>query len=385
MRNYDAEELANAKQWLLNSGIQNLNESEPQFGSINGWFDNEREKYSFAYSEVTGYGITAFIFLNGIFHDKELIERAKMAAEWLENYAVHEQIKGYRCRFDLEKKEFNPSRVCSFDNSMCLNGFINLYKETKKQKYLDEGQRIADFLIEKMQKSDGSFHVRFDGLTGKAVHSYDTWSTQSGSFHAKNAIGLLNLFSVVEENKYKESAIKIGEWARKLQQNDGRFITHRKEGFTHTHSHSYAVEGMFGIGILCGREDFINSGVKGAEFLINMQLYSGGISCFYDGNKSLYERVDALAQTIRLWAIAAKYGLKLDEKKIEAAVSRLKFFHRNNNERKEVKGCFVYGYDEEGKKLEHANSWVTMFSLQALHLYEQFKNNSLNFDITLLV
>ena len=385
MKHYEAEELVGAKRWLMNSGIQNIDNSQPESGSINAWFDPELKKYSFAYSEITGYGITAFIFLNRIFHEARLIEKAIMAAEWLQNNSVHSKIKGYRCRFDLEKKEFSPENVCSFDNAMCLNGIVNLYKETKKSKYLDEGRRIADFLIEKMQKPDGSFHVRFDGLTCEPVHSYKTWSTQSGSFHAKNAIGLLNLFSITQEKKYKEAAIKIAEWARNLQQDDGRFITHMKEGFTHAHPHCYSVEAMFAIGILCGRKDFIDSAVKGAEFLMSMQLESGGISCFYNGEMLPYERADALAQTIRLWIIGAKYGLKLDNKKIEAAVSRLKSFHRGNYEAKEVKGCFVYGYDEEGKKLEHANSWVTMFSLQSLYMYGQFKNNSQDFDITLLI
>jgi len=383
--NYLREGLVNAKQWLMDSGIQNTDDSEPECGSINAWFDPELNKYSFAYSEITGYGITTLIFLNKVFHDPKLVERAVLAADWLQSSSTHNKIGGYRCRFDLEKKEFSPANVCSFDNAMCLNGFVNLYKETKKSKYLDEGIRIADFLIGTMQKPDGSFHTKYDGLTCEPVHSYKTWSTQSGSFHAKNALGLLNLFSITADRKYMESAIKIGELAMKMQQPDGRFVTHKQEGFTHAHPHCYSVEGIFAVGMLCGRKDFIQSAVKGAEFLKSMQLESGGISCFYDGNISMHERADALAQAIRLWIMGKKYGLEIEDKKIEAAASRLKSFQRRNNPRKEINGGFAYGYNEEGRKLEHANSWVTMFSLQALHMYEQSKTNSLDFDINLLI
>lgn len=385
MTYFKTEELSLAKQWFLNSGIQNLDKSEPEFGSINAWFDNEKDKYSFAYSEITGYGITTFIFLNKIFNETELIKRAEIAADWLTNYSVHPNIEGYRCRFDLEKKVFSPARVCSFDNAMCLNGLVNLFKETRKQKYLEEGLRIGKFLIEKMQKSDGSFHVRFDGETGRALHSYDTWSTQSGSFHAKNSIGLLNLFSVTGDDKYKDSAIKVGEWIKKLQQADGRFVTHIKEGFVHIHPHSYTLEGMLALGLLCERPDFIEIVVKGLDFSLNMELGLGGISCFYKDHKLPYERVDALAQTIRLSILGIRHGLKIDEKKLDIMVTHLKSFQINYSEKKELKGSFIYGHTEEGQKLEHANSWVTMFSLQSLELYEQFKKNSLDFDITLLI
>ena len=166
---------------------------------------------------------------------------------------------------------------------------------------------------------------------------------------------MFNFFSVTGDNKYTESAIKIGEWAKKFQQHDGSFVTHRKEGFVHMHPHSYTTEGMLALGLLCNRKDFIKSAVQGMKFSIGMQLESGGISCFYRShNKSPYERVDALAQTIRLFILGTQHGLKMDKKKIDAAVARLKLFHRYDSEKKEVKGCFVYGYTEEGKKLEHA-------------------------------
>ena len=55
------------------------------------------------------------------------------------------------------------------------------------------------------------------------------------------------------------------------------------------------------------------------------------------------------------------------------------------NLNKEQKGGFRYGYDDQGNKYEHINSWCTMFALQALILYNQHSENNINFNEFLLV
>ena len=54
----------NALNWLKNSGIQNNNLINKKFyGSVNAWFDVDKNKYSFVYSEINGYFLTMMSYL----------------------------------------------------------------------------------------------------------------------------------------------------------------------------------------------------------------------------------------------------------------------------------------------------------------------------------
>ena len=50
--------------WLEKSGIQNsLNKKNLLSGSVNAWYDPQKKKYSFVYSEINGYFMTMMVFL----------------------------------------------------------------------------------------------------------------------------------------------------------------------------------------------------------------------------------------------------------------------------------------------------------------------------------
>ena len=53
--------------WFLDSGIQNVNICKDVDGAFNSWFDTNKNDYYYAYSEITGYGITTLLFLDRYF------------------------------------------------------------------------------------------------------------------------------------------------------------------------------------------------------------------------------------------------------------------------------------------------------------------------------
>ena len=64
--------ILSAKDWLVNSGIQNTKGDE--IGGFNAWYDLGANEYSYVYSEITGYGITTLLFLNK-FYKNGFLER----------------------------------------------------------------------------------------------------------------------------------------------------------------------------------------------------------------------------------------------------------------------------------------------------------------------
>jgi len=137
--------IESAKNWLLNSGIQNLGEIKDiegtnLNGSFNSWLDLNTNKYPFAYSEITGYAITTLLFLNHIEKNQEYLKRAKLAADWLINI---KQNNIFPSIFSITNHNFQHRKDLAylFDIGMVLNGLTNKFKVTKEGKYLQESKK----------------------------------------------------------------------------------------------------------------------------------------------------------------------------------------------------------------------------------------------------
>lgn len=380
-RKADVQEvIKSAKNWLLNSGIQNLDRNSSAYGSFNAWYDELNQTHSFAFSEITGYSISALLYLNSLSPDSVLLDRARLAADWLLSTAWDSKYGGLQCRYDHSRGTFN-NRVCSFDAGMCLTGLANLYRETRDDKYLEGAIKLGDWLVQRMQREDGSFYVRIDTRTGALTDDPTKWSTQSGSYHAKISIGLLNLFDLTKNSVYKKSAVKICDWSLKLQTPSGRFITNRLLGDTHLHPHCYSAEGLLCAGLVLGNERYIESAAAALRWIVPHILPTGGVPrVYWSGHFSRRESVDILSQTIRLWCLLSRVCRIVEEDAaLERAVNRLCNFKSTSND-KQSRGGFLYGYTDEMHFVRHVSSWGTMFAIQALSMYIS-EGNSKAFDL----
>lgn len=368
-----------AKEWLLNSGIQNL--KEDNIGAFNSWYDINKNSYEYAYSEITGYGVTTLIFLYQLEKNNLYLERAKLAADWLINKAKHKS-GGILTRYFYKDANFigsfDDEQIFSFDCGIVLNGITALYNVTKEKKHLDFCKSLANFMIKKMQKKDGSFHAIYDAKNDLLIDNGDKWSTQSGSFHVKLSIGLINLYEITKDKTYLDSAKKICKYTLKHLKEDGRFITTNHNKNSLFHPHCYSAEGLYVAGNYLKNKKYLEASKKSTVYLFNNQLKNGGIPQMFKDNKFVnFERTDILAQALRLGIL-----FSIDKEKLEKLVNRLIQFQ---NPKDKQRGGFIYGYDDSGKKYEHLNSWCSMFALQALILYKQSLENKLSFNKFLII
>ena len=376
MKNVKSCGIEAAKKWILSSGIQNTVGTNS--GGFNSWFDLQDNSYSYVYSEITGYGMTTLLYLGSRFGDDAYLDKAASAADWLISLASH-PCGGVKTREYYKQQEgadhysFDRGNIYAFDNGMVLYGMINLYKCAKDKKYLEFAQRIADFLINTMIKPDGLLWAIFDSVSGEKEDAPWKWSSQSGSYHAKLAMGFTDLFDVVGDELYKKAAIKLCRASLAFQEESGRFITSRTDGSTHLHPHSYSAEGLLYAGRYFGEVEFIDSAERAVRWALDNQTQDGGIPKKYDGKNFIpFYRSDILAQILRLGTILCGVGKLSDE--YELSLERLKdkliSFQYSGDESQS--GGFLYGTDLEGTERQHLNSWCTMFALQALMVYEEF-------------
>jgi hypothetical protein len=383
----------NTKNWLLYSGIQNLDSKLLEVkGGFNSWYDLDTKNYFYAYSEVAGYGISTLLFLNSLEDNNLYLLRSTLAAEWLLDKASHDK-GGLKTRYYFDREnapeeyDFSSGVIHTFDNGIALNGLIDLYKKINEPRYLELGKKIGDFLVDVMQKKDGSLYASYSHKDEDFKDSYEKWSTQSGSFHAKVSLGLLKLEEIIKNNKYKEAAIKLCGNSLNLQEENGRFISYKLEKNTHLHPHCYSAEGLLFAGLYLGNEAYLKSSAKATEWALNIQLENGGIPSMYVNNRLIeYERSDVLAQVLRLGTIMLNLGLidKRYEERLEKLKDRLLIFGYKSQDLKS-NGGFLYGYDVDKNglnidKKNHLNSWCTIFSLQALIFYKDYIEGKFNFN-----
>jgi hypothetical protein len=194
--------------WLEKSGIQNsLNKNNLLSGSVNAWYDPQKKKYSFVYSEINGYFMTMMAFLYKRTGEKKYLDKGLEAAKWLISNA-QEKNGGFRCLFLIDKNSnhaHKKDQIYSFDNGVIINGLVSLYKETKKSFLIKSAEKCGNWIINFCIDNNNLVKPVYEIEQNKFFESDKEWSTTSGSYHTKISIGLANLFSIVKKKKISRS------------------------------------------------------------------------------------------------------------------------------------------------------------------------------------
>lgn len=377
-------EITNAiSNWLTDSGVQIKSKDPQEEGGFGSWYDTNIKAWPFIYSEITGYMLTTMCWLYETTGEKKYLDSALKAGHWLLN-TTHEPNGGFHCNHPLiaERKEFKRNQQYAFDNGIILNGLVCLYRATKDEVWLASAVTAADWLVNFAQKPNGAFYPVYQMDENKLFESDKDWSTESGSYHAKIAIGLLNLYDVTKKAKYKTSAEKVCDFAMGCQNGAGRFISFMNRGGTNSHPHSYSCEALWVAGKYLNREDYLKSSAKGVEWLLGLQNQEGIVPRQYLDDKPVYnERVDVLSQCLRMAVLIKEEGLlnpQLDEKLHKLAAILPSYQAKTNDIH--TNGGFYFGKLSNGTPVFHVNVWVSAFAMQALDLYYHStkKNMKLN-------
>lgn len=378
--------ISDAKFWVMESGIQNK-DLDPQInGSYNAWYDSDTGEYSYLYSEITGYFITLMCYFYNISKDNRYLINGENAANWLLN-TTYEINGAFRCLFTKgrpSKYDHKHNEMYSFDNGVIVNGLVNLFRLTKKEKYLAAAITTSDWLIQTAQTQAGLFQPVYDIDDGRFFESDKEWSMSSGSYHVKIAIGLLNLYDLTENKRYLNAATKVCDITLGYQLTSGRYISFLSKGGTNVHPHCYTAEGLWVAGKFLKRDDYLDSSAKGIKWLLDLQNSDGVIPRLYFDDKPVYhERIDAIAQTIRM-AIIHIVEKRLDScyySHIEKLISLMLKYQVKEGNKHELGGIY-WGKTSNGKIMGHPNSWVTAFSIQALMIHEDYlENNKLDLNL----
>ena len=138
------------------------------------------------------------------------------------------------------------------------------------------------------------------------------------------------------------------------------------------------------MGTYLNNNKYLNSSQRATKWIMSKQNSSGKIPRLFLVNSSIFhERIDAIAQTIRLIFLSKlnKKKLIVNEKKLKKLLKiMLKYQNLKTNNLK-IKGAFSWGKKSDGIILKHSNSWVTFFAIQSLFFYKDYlENKKVKFD-----
>ncbi len=362
--------------WLLESGIQS--KENINTGAFKAWYNTKSKKYSYLYSEISGYLITHMCFMYEYTNKKVYLNSAIKSANWLIKCA-QDKTGGFKCLFLLDKKiklDFKSEQIYAFDNGVIINGLVNLYKLTKKKEYLDAATKCGNWIVNQAQKKNGEIKPIYDLKKKSFVEDKKKWSWVSGSYHTKISIGLLNLYSVNKKKFFLIASKKIFKTSLKKQIKTGEFLSTRFS--TNLHPHCYSAEGLWVGSKFLKNKNYLNAVVKSIEWIFKNQNINGLLPRLRIGKKLIYsERVDALSQSVRL-ALLLLRDNKVNKKKFDIQIKKVIMIiikYQSKSKNLKEKGGFYWGKSSKGKISIDLNCWVTSFVVQTLILFKYYQTN----------
>jgi hypothetical protein len=359
--------------WLMSSDIRIKNGHNK--GALYGWKNLNPVSFPFIYSEITGYAITSFCWLYSELGNLAALKAAKECSEWI--------IKNRRsyllvARPSVPNVSNNISNMFySFDNGMIMIGLLNLYKITKDSTLLFFAERLAKALIERFfdgEKFTPRLDEAYNPINSDNNDSEDSvvkWSTISGAYHSKLSMGLLELSIVTSNSSYALVSDSVCDYAKRLQKSSGQFITNPGSDIVYLHPHLYACEGLIYSGLKQSNDSHYTAGLEGIKWAVDQLCSCSAKGLRRDTRKESVEQSDCTAQLLRLLTLT-RFKLKSTintfvlDNAIERLHSRLLDFYIPAGQ---GKGGMRYQLT-----LDSACSWCTMFSMQALGIWN--KGNS---------
>lgn len=357
--------------WLLSSDIRI--KSGTNKGALYGWKNLNPPSFPFIYSEITGYSITYFSWIASEFGNLNALEAAKEASDWIIRNMQSDLLVARPPAKDNESNNLSDL-LYSFDNSMILIGILSLYKLTKKDQLLEVAEKMAQILIDRFfdgEKLIPRLDKKFNPIEPTDDGGLVQWSTTSGAYHCKISLGLLELSKLTENQKYASVSNSLCCYAKGLQKSDGQFTTNPGSDIVYLHPHLYACEGLIYSGLNQTNEGDYTAGLNGIKWAVRQISPSNG-GLLRQTGKDPVEQSDCTAQLLRL--------LILCQSELQKSFNKTQF--SNILERLHMRMLDFYisaGIAKGAMKYQltkdTACSWCTMFTTQALKLWETKESN----------
>jgi hypothetical protein len=341
--------LARAGQWFLRSGIQ-----EPNGGVARYYRTDLQSNYPIS-TEITGYSISALVYLHTLTRDERWLQAALRAARFLTRQAWDAGSRSMPFEVDP------PVWAYFFDSGIVVRALLAVWRATGEQEFLDVAASLGESMAADFACEDGSLHPVIS-LPGKIPAPRDTfrWSASPGCYQLKAAMAWWDLAEATGEERFREPYQRVLERALRTC---NAFLPGHSDRLTvmdRLHAFAYFLEGLLPRGAEARCAAALAEGIRRMTQLLREIAPRFG-------------RADVYAQLLRIrlyadWAGAAP----LDREAAQIEADTLAGFQAASSDPR-IDGGYYFGR-KGGAWLPYVNPVSTAFALQALGLWEHCRS-----------
>lgn len=341
--------LDRAGRWFLRSGIQDAE------GGVARYYRSDLQRNNPVSTEITGYALSALVYLHQRTGAAEYLDRAVLAGRFLARTAWDAAGACYPFEFG-PGRDGGPELAYFFDSGIIVRGLLALWRATGEGEYLEAAARAGRSMARDFMDGARGFHPILV-LPEKQPLERDplSWSRSTGCYQLKAAMAWHDLYEATGETDFET-------WYRQALEaaleNDAKFLPghpDRLKVMDRLHAYSYFLEGL----LPCAGDPRCARALQcGIHRVVGLLREIG----------PEFERSDVCAQLLRARIYADWAGaLPLDLEAARYEAARLESFQCEHADAR-IDGGFWFGR-KAGAWLPYVNPVSAAFALQALDVW----------------
>jgi hypothetical protein len=339
--------LARAGQWFLRSGIQEPN------GGVARYYRTDLRSNSPVSTEITGYAVSAFIYLRTLTRDDRWLQAALRAARFLARQAW--DAGGRTAPFEIDPP--GSALAYFFDAGIVVRGLLSAWRATGEEEFLGVAASLGDSMAADFACEDGGWHPVIS-LPGKSPAPRDAlrWSASPGCYQLKAAMAWWDLAEATGEERFREPYQRALEFS--LRSWNAFLPGHpdRLKVMDRLHAFAYFLEGLLPRANEARCAAALSEGIRRTGQLLREIA-------------PRFERADVYAQLLRIRMYADWAGVApLDREAAQIEADKLAGFQAAASDLR-IDGGYYFGR-QGGGWLPYVNPVSTAFALQALGMWE---------------
>jgi hypothetical protein len=228
-----SQQLSRTGEWFLRSGIQHSN------GGVARYYLTEPRRNLAASTEITGYAISALVYLYSVTADARYLDRALAGARFLTRRAWDPGA----CTMPFEIEPADHSYF--FDCGIIVRGLLAVWRATGDAECLDIAIATGESMLRDFASEDGSFHPIL-ALPHKAPLDRDPmrWSRTATCYQLKSAMAWRDLHEATGELRFVEPYERVLEAGLRSYTSFLPGHPERAKVMDRLHAFSYFLEGL---------------------------------------------------------------------------------------------------------------------------------------------
>jgi hypothetical protein len=338
-----------AAAWFLQSGIQ-----EPR-GGVARYYRGDLGQNARVSTEITGYAVTALVYLGGRTGDAACLAAARRGADFLAGDAWNQTLRIFP--FEHSSNGDLPDDLAYFfDSGIIARGFLALWRRTRDARYLDSACQAGHSMRTHFHAGDRIHPIlQLPSLTPLPYGAQ--WSRGPGCYQLKSALAWWDLHQATGDARFRqwyEEAL-----ASALASHDSFLPAENPERtMDRLHAYSYFLEGVMPA---AARPEIRNA----------LQAGIARVAGYLREIAPLFERSDVYAQLLRVRLFASQCGaVALNRQEAEEEAKRIPEFQMEHDDIR-FAGGYAFGR-KQGVIIPHMNPVSTAFCSQALEMWDDY-------------